>query len=96
MKKWKVIKIISIVLISICVFFTLFGPIRVLLSTDIHFPTDFWGVTVHTKADYAIMTLGLTVYVFGLPLLAGMVLFIVSVFKLRKYKKIEADGNEVV
>ena len=83
MRKWKILRMIAIVIMVACVLFCIGGISIVAFRGDIHYPMDFWGVSVWNKTEHIKILLGIYRYILGIPFFTGFILFIVSFLRMR-------------
>ena len=87
MKKWKIMRIIAIVIMVACILICLLGISSVAFRNDIRYPMDFLGVSVWNKTEHIKMLLGLDLYILGVPFLIGILLFIWCFIRISRLNK---------
>lgn len=85
MKKWKIIRLVTLVIL-VC-FIILVGYMMISSLLAGNFYSDFWGVTVFYWYERFMMAMALYLYFLWLPLLLDLILFIISLVKIKRYYK---------
>ena len=86
MKKWKIIRSITGLIILLFLLLIIFLLISNYFK-DVTYPYPMLGLEVFNWFDAFIVELSLYFYIFGIPLLIDIILFIVSIVKLNKNDK---------
>lgn len=84
MKKWKIIRIITLALL-IC-FLLFIGYIALINFLDGNYYNDSLGHTTYYWYDRAALIIKLFVYALGVPLIVDTVLLAISIIKISKSK----------
>ncbi len=86
MKKWKIIFIITLLILITFLIFTIYKLV-ICYTADIHYPHPMLGIDAYNWLDVFCVNIALYLYMFFLPLSITSILFITSIIKMRKYKK---------
>lgn len=83
MKKWRIINKISLIgIISFIVF--LIAHLVEAVSYHGDYPYPALGIDIHNWVDRFFLNTCFYLYIFGLPALVSVVLFIISLYKLKR------------
>ena len=80
MKKWKIIRNITV---SLLVLFVIYLVIDVICCINMEYPHPMLGIDAHNWGDQFRTDLLFILYIFGIPLIIDIVLLVVSIVKLR-------------
>lgn len=81
MKKWKVIHKITLIIILLVIVFLIINLIDALLYKGYPYPA--LGLDIYNWKDRFLLNTAFYSYIFGIPFIIDVVLFIVSSFKLK-------------
>lgn len=83
MKKWKIVKTITIVILILAIAYLLYD-LFICLSID--YPVPMLGVDAYNWTDLFLVDCMFFFFVFGIPLVIDIILLIVSLVKIKKIK----------
>ena len=83
MKKWKIIRVITI---GVLVLFFTRIIVDIVVCMNMKYPHPMLGIDAYKWTDQFMVDLAFIFYIFGIPLLINVILLIVSIVKLKKYK----------
>lgn len=86
MKKWKVIKVITLIVVIIFLIFIGSMVINEFLYGNYY--VDYLGCTTFYWYERVSIKIELSLYIFGIPLLIDLIVFIISIMKIKKYRKL--------
>ena len=93
-KKWKIILIISSIILIICILMAISDAISC-YTRDIQYPYPALGIAVSHWYEQFIIDIVLALYIIGIPLIIDIVLLIIAIIKLkRKDKKYERNQSK--
>ena len=82
-KKWKIILIISSIVLIICIVTAIFDAISC-YTRDIQYPYPALGIGVSHWYEQFFIDVVLALYIIGIPLIIDSVLLIIAIIKLKK------------
>ena len=85
MKKWKIIFKITLAILIIFIIIAIIHAISV-YSSDVTYPYSALGTDVHNWFDAFMIDIAFYLYIFGMPLIIDIILFIISIIKIKKLK----------
>ena len=85
MKKWKIIRNITLALLVCFIIFAGYIIINGFLAGNYY--DDIFGVTIFYWFQHVWVVLCLYLYVFGIPLLIDVIILIISIIRLKKLSK---------
>ena len=85
MKKWKIIRNITLALLVCFMIFAGYIIINGFLAGNYY--DDIFGVTIFYWFQHVWVVLCLYLYVFGIPLLIDVIILIISIIRLKKLSK---------
>ncbi len=85
MKKWKIIRNITLALLVCFIIFAGYIIINGFLAGNYY--NDIFGVTIFYWFQHVWVVLCLYLYVFGIPLLIDVIILIISIIRLKKLSK---------
>lgn len=88
MKKWKIIKIITIAIIFLFIIRIIFDAI---VCINMKYPHPMLGIDAYNWLDQFGMDLLFLMVMWGIPLIIDIVILIISILKI---KKLGSDMNE--
>ena len=80
MKKWKVIRNVTV---SLLVLFVIYLIIDVICCINMEYPHPMLGIDAHNWGDQFRTDLLFILYLFGIPLIIDIVLLVISIVKLK-------------
>lgn len=83
MKKWKIIEIVTIIILVVFVMYLVFDAVT---CTQMDYPHPMLGIEAYTWIDQFSVDLYFILIIFGLPIMIDIILLIVSIIKLKKCK----------
>lgn len=84
MKKWQIIKSVTIIILVIFVGYLICDAVK---CTQMSYPHPILGSDIaYNWIDHFIIDLGFIFVGFGLPIIIDIILLIVSIIKITKYK----------
>ena len=86
MKKWKRICIITIFIFVIFIGVVLWNLISA-YTAKVSYPYPALGIDINNWFDMFSLRMAFVIYIFGIPMIADIVLFIISIIKIKKTKK---------
>lgn len=93
-KKWKIILIISSIILIICILMAISDAISC-YTRDIQYPYPALGIDVSHWYEQFFIDIVLALYIIGIPLIIDIVLLIIAIIKLkRKDKKYERNQSK--
>lgn len=81
MKKWKIIKLVTIIILSIFMMYLVYDAI---ICTQMNYPHPMLGIEAHTWIEQFSVDLIFILITFGIPIIIDIILLIVSIIKLKK------------
>ena len=91
MKKWRIIKVISITIIILFLFYIVFDVIKCI---NMLYPYPMLGIDANNWTDKFFVDLFFIMLLFGIPMIIKIVILIISIFKIKKIKNIEMSKKE--
>ena len=85
MKKWKIIRNITLAILVCFIIFAGYIIINGFLAGNYY--NDIFGVTIFYWFQHVWVVLCLYLYVFGIPLLIDVIILIISIIRLKKLSK---------
>ena len=85
MKKWKIIRNITLAILVCFIIFAGYIIINGFLVGNYY--DDIFGVTIFYWFQHVWVSLCLYLYVFGIPLLIDVIILIISIIRLKKLSK---------
>ena len=82
MKKWKIIRTVTIVIL---ILFALFVLYKMFLCMKMSYPHDSLGVTMYNWFDQFQLELAFIAYIFGIPMIIDITLLVLSIKKIKKH-----------
>ena len=91
MKKWKVIRNITV---SLLVLFVIYLIIDVICCINMEYPHPMLGIDAHNWGDQFRTDLLFILYLFGIPLIIDIVLLVISIVKLKNKNEKNASKQQ--
>ncbi len=82
-KKWKIILIVTSIILIICVLRIIIDAIYC-YTLDIKYPYPALGIDIHNWYEQFRLDMVFFFYIMGIPLIVDIILLIVSIIKLKK------------
>ena len=92
MKKWKLIRAITTVILIIFIVIVLWNFISD-YTAKVKYPYPALGIDINNWFDRFCMNLGFLLYIGGIPMIIDIVFMIISIIKIKNLKK-EVINNE--
>lgn len=86
MKKWKIIRTITIAILIIFIVIVLWNLISA-YTAKVTYPYPALGIDVNNWFDRFCINMGIILYILGIPMVVDIVLIIVSLLKLKRNKQ---------
>ncbi len=83
MKKWKIIRGITI---GILILFFIRIIVDIIICMNMKYPHPMLGIDAYKWTDQFAVDMVFAFYIFGIPLIIDIVLLIISIVKIKKYK----------
>ena len=83
MKKWKIIRRITI---GILILFFIRIIVDIIICMNMKYPHPMLGIDAYKWTDQFAVDMVFAFYIFGIPLIIDIVLLIISIVKIKKYK----------
>ena len=83
MKKWKIIKVVTTIILIV---FMMYLILDAIICTQMKYPHPMLGIDAYTWIDQFSVDLVFIFITFGIPVVIDIILLVISVIKLRKYK----------
>ena len=84
--KTKIWKIIRGITIGVLVLFFIWMIIDSISCMNMKYPHPMLGIDAYKWTDQFLVDMAFTLYIFGIPLLIDIVLLVISIVKIKKYK----------
>ena len=85
MKKWKIIRTITLIILICFIIFA--GCLLINAFLKGNFYSDVFGVTIFYWYKHFFVAMGLYLYILGIPLLVDLIIFIISTIKIKNIIK---------
>ena len=85
MKKWKLIRCLTIIFFIILFFYIFFVAYSSYQSNAVY-PHENLGITVFNWVEDFEMELAFIIYVLWIPIVINFILMLISIFKIKHYK----------
>ena len=86
MKKWKIMRTITIAILIIFIVIVLWNLISA-YTVKVTYPYPALGIEVNNWFDRFCIIMGIILYFLGIPMVVDIVLIIVSIIKLKRNKQ---------
>ena len=83
MKKWKIIKFITLIILVIFIMYLIFDAIKCM---SMNYPHPMLGIEAYTWIDQFIVDLAFIFIIFGIPLIIDIIFLIKAIKNLKKIK----------
>ncbi len=83
MKKWKIVKFVTLIVVIIFIIYLVFDAIACM---NMNYPHSMLGIDANTWLDQFVVDLAVIFATFGIPLIIDTVLFIIAMRKIKKFK----------